>query len=368
MAVIVLRQRVTTQIEARRAPHDRRVGLSASRRRQLPTSNRRVTLSARPRGIPQAKHFSLDAVPLLLPASGQVVIENHYLSVDPAMRGWVSAEVNYVDSVPIGGVMRASAVGRVIASRNDQLHVGDMVVGRFGWQEYATVDAADVLRTLDPDLPPSLALGVLGATGITAWLGLMRVGQPTPGDVVVVSTAAGAVGSVVGQLARLAGCRTVGITGSSAKVRVCDEEYGFNIALDYRSPSFDEELGAACSDGVDVYFDNTSGSVSDAVLPHLRKHARVVICGTAAISTWDPQPEGPRVSRILLTKSARMEGFLLQDYAHLHDEALGRLTPLVRSGAIRTREHVLEGIESAPGSIAALYRGDNLGKALIRLR
>jgi NADPH-dependent curcumin reductase CurA len=335
---------------------------------QLPASNRRVTLSARPNGIPQAEHFVLDAVPLVLPGPGQVVIENHYLSVDPAMRGWVSAEVNYIRSVPIGGVMRASAVGRVIASRNGQLPVGEMVVGRFGWQEYATVGAADVLRTVDPDLPPSLALGVLGATGITAWLGLMKVGQPTSGDVVVVSTAAGAVGSVVGQLARLAGCRTVGITGSPAKVRVCDEEYGFDIALDYHSPTFKEDLGTACSDGADVYFDNTSGWISDAVLPHLRKHARVVICGTAAISSWDPLPEGPRVSRHLLTKSARMEGFLLQDYAHLHDEALERLTPLVRSGAITTREHVLDGIESAPGSIAALYRGDNLGKAVIRLR
>ncbi len=333
-----------------------------------PVSNRRVVLGARPVGIPRAEHFRIETVPVEPPAPGQVLVENHYLSVDPAMRGWVSTESNYSDPVRVGEVMRASAVGRVLRSESDDVREGDLVVGRFGWQEYATVDAAVVTRTVPPDLPPSYALGVLGANGITAWLGLREVGRPQAGDVVAVSTAAGGVGSVVGQLARRLGCRTVGITGSSGKARICTLEFGFDEAVDYRSPTFDDDLRAACPDGVDVYFDNTSGPVSDAVMPLLNHRARIVVCGTAAVASWDPWPTGPRVARILLTRSARMEGFLLQDWLDRHDEALAGLVPLVRSGELSTREHVFAGLDSAPASLDAVYQGNNIGKAVIRLR
>lgn len=301
------------------------------------------------------------------PRDGELLVRNLFLSVDPAMRGWVSAVSNYSEPVAIGGVMRSWAVGRVLESRSPLYAVGDLVVGMFGWTEVATVPAAAVDRRLEDRLPASTALGVLGMTGVTAWFGMLEVGQPRPGDTVVVSSAAGGVGSVAGQIARLSGCRTVGIVGGPRKAHLCTDEFQYDAAVDYRSPSFADDLADACPDGVDVYFDNTGGPISDAVLPMINEHARIVICGTAAFSSWDPWPSGPVPTRHLLTKRARMEGFLYFDYEHRLDEALSRLTPLVASGRIRYREDVLDGLESAPDAIAGLYRGDNLGKRIIRL-
>ncbi|SDW86647.1 hypothetical protein SAMN04487912_105148 [Arthrobacter sp. cf158] len=329
--------------------------------------NRQIILAKRPSGIPRPEHFAIKQSTIGDPGPGQLLVRNQYLSVDPAMRGWVSMEKNYAAPVPIGGVMRASAVGTVVASNQTRLQPGDQVVGRFGWQEYSLVSETDDVRRVNTSVPASLALGVLGANGITAWLGLFGVGFPLPGELVVVSTAAGAVGSVVGQLARLAGCRTVGITGSQRKVDVCVDEYGFDVALNYRTPEFEAELENACRDGVGVFFDNTSGPISDSVLQHLAHGARVVVCGTAAIESWDSWPLGPRVHRHLLTKGASMTGFLLQDHAHESEEVLARLVPLLASGAIRYHEHVLDGLESAPGAVSLLYAGGNTGKMIIRL-
>jgi NADPH-dependent curcumin reductase CurA len=284
------------------------------------------------------------------------------------MRGWVSAVANYSEPVAVGDVMRSFAVGTVLASAAPGYAVGERVVGMFGWQEVATVDASAVLRRVtEDDLSPSLSLGVLGLTGATAWFGLSEIASPRAGETVVVSTAAGAVGSVVGQLAASAGCRTVGIAGGPEKVRICREEFGYDAAVDYRSATFAADLAAALPDGVDVYFDNTSGPVSDAVLPLVNRRARIVVCGTAAVSSWDPWPVGPRVERHLLTKSARMEGLLFFDHLDRLGEAVGALAELVRSGRLRHREEVLDGLESAPGAIAGLYRGENLGKRVIRL-
>ncbi|WP_024365732.1 NADP-dependent oxidoreductase [Arthrobacter sp. TB 26] len=330
-------------------------------------ANRQVILANRPAGIPRSEHFAIADSMIGDPEPGQVLVKNEYLSVDPAMRGWVSAESNYSSPVPVGSVMRGSAVGTVIESNKTRLQIGDQVVGRFGWQEYALVAETDHVLRVNTAFPASLALGVLGANGITAWLGLLDVARPLPGELVVVSTAAGAVGSVVGQLARLAGCRTIGITSSQRKVDICLDEYGFDSALNYRAPDFREELEEACGDGVDVYFDNTSGPISDSLMPHLAHGARVVVCGTAAIESWDPWPSGPRVHRHLLTKGASMHGFLLQDHAHEFEGVLERLAPLVRSGAIRYHEHVLDGLESAPGAVSLLYEGGNVGKTIIRL-
>ena len=330
--------------------------------------NRQVTLKSRPVGIPEAEHFEIVEVPVPNLDKGQVLVRNIYLSVDPAMRGWVSAAANYLEPVPLGAVMRSFAVGRVEESRHPEFRVGEFVTGMFGWQDYAAVDAKAIQRKIaDTDLPISTSLGILGLNGLTAYFGLLEVGQPKAGETVVVSTAAGAVGSCVGQIARIKGCRTVGIAGGLEKVRLCRDEFRYDAAIDYKTGDLDSALAAACPAGVDIYFDNTSGTISDAVLKQLKAGARVVICGTASIASWDPIPWGPRVERHLLVKRARMQGVLVLDYAPRYPEALQALAQWVRAGLIRYREDILEGIEQAPGSIAGLYRGENLGKRLIRI-
>lgn len=330
--------------------------------------NRQVLLKARPSGIPQAEHFEIVEAPVGEPGEGQIVVRNHYLSVEPAMRGWVSSVGNYSEPVPIGGVMRAFAVGRVTASRSPAYAVGDIVTGLLGWQELALVDASSVQRRVDDrDLPMSTALGVLGLNGLTAYFGLLDVGRPRAGETVVVSTAAGSVGSCVGQIAKIMGCRTVGIAGGPNKTALCRNEFGYDEAIDYRAGKLEADLAQACPQGIDVYFDNTAGAISDAVLAHLRVGARVIICGTASIASWNPAPSGPRVERHLLVKRARMQGLLIFDYADRYAEGLRPLSEWVRAGSIRYREDILEGIEHAPGAIAGLYRGENLGKRLIRL-
>ncbi len=290
----------------------------------MATMNHQVRLASRPDGIPQARHFALVAAPLPEPRDGQFLVRNLYLSVDPAMRGWVGAVANYSKPVAIGEVMR--------------------------------------------DLPLSAALGVLGMNGVTAYFGLLDIGQPKPGETVVVSTAAGAVGSAVGQIAKLKGCRTIGVAGGAEKVRLCRDEFGYDAAIDYKGTAdLDAALGDACPNGVDVYFDNTSGRISEAVLRRINKRARIVICGTAALASWEPWPQGPRVERHLLVKSARMEGFLVFDYENRTHEAVPLLAQWVRDGKLRYREDILAGLDQAPDAIAGLYRGENLGKRLIKL-
>ena len=302
------------------------------------------------------------------PSDGQVVVRNIYLSVDPAMRGWVSAVANYSEPVALGAVMRSGAVGRVEASRSADFHAGDCVLGMFGWQDYAVVDAEAIERKVGGSgLPISTSLGVLGLNGLTAYFALLEVGQPRAGETVVVSTAAGAVGSCAGQIAKIKGCRTVGIAGGPDKVRMCREDFRYDSAVDYKADDLEAALDVACPEGVDVYFDNTAGSISDSIMRRLNVRARVVICGTASIASWDPPPQGPRVERHLLVKRARMQGFLIFDHVQRHPEALRELENWVRNGQIRYREDILDGLEHAPGSIAGLYRGENLGKCLIRI-
>ena len=333
-------------------------------------SNRQVRLKSRPSGIPQANNFEIVDAPMPDIGDGQFLVRNEYLSVEPAMRGWVSAAANYSTPVGIGEVMRSFAAGRVMASRHPDYAEGDAVMGMLGWQHYTLSNGSSITRKVrESDLPLSLSLGVLGLNGITAYFGLLDLGQPRPGDTVVVSTAAGAVGSAVGQIAKLMGCTTVGIAGSAENTRLCREAFGYDVAIDYKAgASLSAALAQACPHGADVYFDNTAGAISDAVLPRLATGARVVICGTAAISSWDPPPMGPRVERHLLVKRARMSGLLIFDYAHRYEEAVARLAEWVRGGKIRYREDIGDGIEACPGAIAELYRGENLGKRLIRLR
>jgi NADPH-dependent curcumin reductase len=331
-------------------------------------SNRQVRLKSRPSGIPQADHFAIVEAPLPELAERQFLVRNEFLSVEPAMRGWVAATANYSTPVGIGDVMRSFAAGTVVASRHPDYAEGERVMGLLGWQDYAVSDGSSITRKVkEGDLPLSLALGVLGLNGVTAYFALLDVGEPRPGDTVVVSTAAGAVGSAVGQIAKLMGCRTVGLTGGAVKVKLCRDEFGYDVAVDYKAQQVGEALSAACPAGIDVYFDNTAGAISDAVLPQLAIGGRVVICGTASVASWDPPPVGPRVERHLLVKRARMAGFLVFDYRHRYEEAVARLAAWVRQGRIRYREEIVDGIERCPGSIAELYRGENLGKRLIRL-
>jgi NADPH-dependent curcumin reductase CurA len=331
-------------------------------------TNRQVRLKSRPSGIPQAEHFEIVEAPVPNPVDGQVLVRNIYLSVEPAMRGWVSAVTNYSEPVALGSIMRSFAVGRVEESRHPDFAPGDYVTGMFGWQDYAVVGAREIQRKVGGSgLPISASLGVLGLNGLTAYIGLLDIGQPRAGETVVVSTAAGAVGSCAGQIAKIKGCRTVGIAGGPDKVRMCGEEFRYDSAVDYKADDFESALNAACPGGVDVYFDNTAGRISDAVMSRINVGARVVICGTASIASWDSIPQGPRVERHLLVKRARMQGFLVSDHGERFPEALRQLESWLRDGQIRYREDILDGIEQAPGSIAGLYRGENLGKRLIRI-
>ena len=329
--------------------------------------NRQVILKSRPVGIPQANHFEIVETPLPKPGAGQVLVRNFYLSVEPAMRGWVNAAVNYSEPVSLKSVMRALAAGRVEVSNHPDFKPGELVTGWFGWQDYAVVEASAIQRKVTEKLPLSASLGILGLNGLTAYFGLVDIGQPRAGDTVVVSTAAGAVGSCVGQIAKLKGCRTIGIAGGREKTQLCTNEFGYDEAIDYKTEDVDSALARFCPKGVDVYFDNTAGPISDAVMKHLATGARIVICGTASIANWDPLPQGPRVERHLLLRRARMQGFVVMDFASRYGEALAALSAWVRDGKIRYREDILDGIEHAPDSIAGLYRGENMGKRLIRI-
>jgi NADPH-dependent curcumin reductase CurA len=330
--------------------------------------NRQVLLKSRPTGIPQAEHFEIVATPVPEIGERQFLVRNEYLSVEPAMRGWVSAAANYSKPIGIGEVMRAFAAGRVVASRHPGYREGDFVMGMLGWQDYAVSDGRTITRKVqETDLPLSLSLGVLGLNGITAYFGLLELGEPKPGDTLVVSTAAGAVGSAVGQIGKLMGCRTIGITGGPAKCKLCRDEFGYDEVIDYKSQPVAEALARAAPRGIDVYFDNTAGAITDAVLAQLALNARVVICGTASVASWDPPPMGPRLERHLLVKRARMAGFIVFDYQHRYEEAIARLADWVRQGKLRYREDIVDGIEHCTGAIAELYRGENMGKRLIRL-
>ena len=334
----------------------------------LPNSNRQVLLKSRPAGIPQAENFEIVEAPAPQIADRQFLVRNEFLSVEPAMRGWVSAVANYSQPVGIGEVMRSFAAGTVLASKHPGFAKGDKVMGMLGWQQYAVSDGTNVTRKVkETDLPLSLSLGVLGLNGITAYFGLIDLGEPKPGDTVVVSTAAGAVGSAVGQIAKLSGCRTVGITGGPVKSKLCRDEFGYDAVIDYKTGDVAKALKEACPRGVDVYFDNTAGAISDAVYAQLALGARVVVCGTASIASWDPWPQGPRIERHILVKRVRVSGLLIFDYAHRYEEAIARLADWVRAGKLTYREEISDGIEHCPGAIAELYRGENLGKKLIRL-
>jgi NADPH-dependent curcumin reductase len=330
--------------------------------------NRQVILKSRPTGVAQAEDFAIVEATSAPLRDGQIRIQNQFLSVEPAMRGWIADVGNYSAPVEIGAVMRALAVGEVIESRSLAFRAGVSVAGWFGWQDEAVVDATAVVRRIaETDLPHSLALGVLGINGVTAHLALTSIGEPKAGETVLVSTAAGAVGSAVGQIAKIIGCRAVGIAGGPGKVAQCIGSFGYDAAIDYKADGLSESIAATCPDGVNVYYDNTAGRISDAVYPQLALNARVVVCGTASIPSWEPWPVGPRIERNLLVKRARMQGFVIFDHMDKYEASVAQLADWVRSGHLRYEEDILDGLEACPDALAGLYRGENKGKRIIRL-
>jgi NADPH-dependent curcumin reductase CurA len=331
----------------------------------LVKTNRRVTMAARPEGFPKDSDFAVDEAEVGEPRPGEVLVRVLWVSVDPYQRGRMSQVRSYAQGLEIGDVMTSQSLGEVVESQDGRFSPGDLVVGQLGWQEYAVARGGAVRRVPEILDPPTLALHVVGMTGMTAYFGLLDVGRPRPGDTIVVSGAAGAVGQVVGQIAKLAGCRTVGIAGGPDKCTDCTV-YGYDVAIDYKEEGFRDELKAACPDGVDVYFDNVGGEVSAAVYGRLNVGARIAICGQ--ISQYNVERPAPTFHpSLLIVYRARMEGFLVTDYAHRYDEAAMRLARWVAEGKIRWREDVTEGLENAPAAFMGMLRGENRGKALVKV-
>ena len=329
--------------------------------------NRQVLLVARPRGIPQPEHFSLVTEPVAAPGTGEILIANRYLSVDPAQRGWANDEGNYSAPVPLNAPMRALAVGDILESNVPGFRSGEQVYGWFGWQRYCVTTPESVLRRVTPSaLPLNANLSVLGMNGITAYLAFHGLGDPKPGEHVLVSTAAGSVGSFVGQLAQIAGCRAVGLTGSADKVALAKARYGYQDMINYRKAAdLGAAIRAACPEGNDIFFDNTGGVIADAAIRTMRLRGRVIQCGTAANASWTPVPTGPRPEREILTRRLRWSGFIIFDHVAEFEAVATRLAELALAGKIIHDEEILPGLDHAPGAIARLYRGENHGKLMI---
>jgi len=331
------------------------------------TTNHQVRLAARPSGLPRATDWSLTGEAVPDPGPGQFVVAISHISIDPAMRGWMNAGASYVPPVEIGAVMRAGAVGRVVASEHPGFAAGDDVYGAFGVQEYAVSDGQGVIK-IDTSLAgPSTYLGALGMTGLTAYFGLLDTGRLQAGDTVVVSGAAGAVGSIAGQIARIKGARVIGIAGGPDKCRSLVEDFGFDAAIDYRADNVRKALREHAPRGVDVYFDNVGGEILDAVLTCLARGARVVICG--AISQYnETQVRGPANYMMLLVARASMTGMLVFDYQDRYPEAMAELAGWLRAGKLVSREHVVRGgVGDFPNTLLMLFDGVNTGKLVLAL-
>lgn len=329
--------------------------------------NKQVTLAARPVGEPKESDFALVEQPIVEPNEGDVLVRTLWLSLDPYQRGRMGTARSYARPVEIGEVMTAQAVGEVVESRSPRYAPGDIVLGPFGWQEFAAAPAEQLRRVDESVAPVSTALHVLGMTGLTAYFGLFDIARPLPGDTVVVSAAAGAVGQIVGQLAKIAGCRAVGIAGSKEKVADLLELYGFDAGIDYKDEPLPEALERECPRGVDVYFDNVGGEVSSTVHQNLAMNARIVVCGQIAEYNQTHRDGGPRSASFLIVCRARMEGFLVSDYVHRYGPALDRLSRWIGDGRLKYREDVVEGLENAPRAFIGLFRGENRGKLLVKV-
>ena len=334
-------------------------------------TNTQILLARRPNGEPVPADFEVANTAIPEPGDGQFLARTVYLSLDPYMRGRMNAERSYSDPVPIGGVMEGGTVSVVEASNNADYKVGDLVVGRSGWQEYAVSDGAG-MRKVDPTTKPlSYALGVLGMPGMTAYTGLLNLGQPKEGETLVVAAASGAVGSVVGQIAKIKGCRAVGVAGGAEKCRFVTEELGFDACLDHRAEDFEAQLAAACPDGVDIYFENVAGRVLRAVIPLFNFFSRMPVCGLISQYNLTEAPEGqdhlPMLMRAVLTNRIAMRGFIVRDYADQESDFLRDVGQWIADGRIKYREHRVAGLENAPKTLIGLLKGENFGKVIIEV-
>jgi NADPH-dependent curcumin reductase CurA len=329
-------------------------------------TNQQFRLANRPTGLPTRETWELTEEPVPDPEDGQVAVEVLYTSLDPAMRVWLNEGDSYVPAVQIGEVMRAIGIGRVIASADAGFAEGDHVSGIFGIQLYAVMSGGELTKLEDDRVPLPAHLNALGIPGMTAYFGLLDIGRPQSGETVAVTAAAGSVGSLVGQIARIKGARAVGIAGGPEKCRLLTEEYRFDAAIDYRAGSVAAGLREHCPDGVHVFFDNVGGNILEAGLRNLARGARVVLCG--AISQYNEgAQQGPRNYMALLIRRARMEGFVVFDYASRYAEAATEIAGWLASGQLVTREHIVDGFETFPESLLMLYRGENTGKLMLRV-
>lgn len=337
-----------------------------------PLVNRRIVLASRPVGAPSPDNFRFEDVPVSDPSEGQLLLQILYLSLDPYMRGRMSAAKSYAKPVAIGDVMEGGTVARVIRSRHPDYREGDIVLSHSGWQSFALSDGAG-LRKLDPKAAPvSTALGVLGMPGFTAYAGLLTIGQPKPGETVVVAAASGAVGSVVGQIARIKGARAVGIAGGADKCAFVRDELGFDAVVDHHAPDFTAQLAAACPKGIDVYFENVGGRVWDAVFPLLNDFARIPVCGL--IAQYNAGPDGfpgpdrlPSVMRDVLSKSLLIRGFIQREFVDQRQAFYREASGWIASGHLRYREDIVDGLDQAPEAFIGLLEGRNFGKLAVRV-
>ena len=327
--------------------------------------NRRIVLASRPQGAVTADHFRLEQAPLAGLAEGRIRVRNRYLSIDPYMRGRMNDAKSYAEPVALGDVMIGATVGEVVESKHPNFAVGDKVTGMFGWQDYGTSDGAGVRKLDDTNVPLTAYLGAAGMPGVTAWYGLNKIIAPRSGQTVVVSAASGAVGSVVGQLAKLAGCRAVGIAGGTEKCRYVVEELGFDACVDYKAGNLFGDLKAATPDGVDGYFENVGGEVLDATLSRMNPFGRIALCGM--IASYDGQPLPLKQPSILLTMRLLVQGFIVSEHLEYWPEALGTLATLVAGGTLRYRESIVDGLEHAPDALIGLLHGKNFGKQLVKI-
>jgi NADPH-dependent curcumin reductase CurA len=330
--------------------------------------NRQILLASRPKGAPSESDFKLVETPVPEPKDGEVLVRALYLSLDPYMRGRMSDRASYAKPVQLGEVMTGGVVGRVVASRNGKFREGDIVEGILGWQDYA-ISNGKGLRKIDPGLAPvSTAVGVLGMPGLTAYFAFLDLGRPKPGETVVVSAASGAVGGLVGQIAKLKGCRAVGTAGSDVKTAYCVQELGYDACINYHTTKdLAADFKAACPDGIDVYFDNVGGTVTDTVFPQLNLRCRVIICGQISQYNLDKPELGPRLLWNMIRTRGRIEGFLVWDYAERYQEGLSQLAAWIKEGKLKYKEDITPGLENAPRKLIGLLQGENFGKTLIKV-
>jgi NADPH:quinone reductase len=330
--------------------------------------NQQILLIKRPKGMPVKEDFRFEDIPISEPKEGEVLIRTLYLSVDPYMRGRMNDAKSYVPPYPLHQPIIGGIVGEIIQSKTPDFQVGEIVLGLLPWQKYITTRTKGLTK-INPKLAPiSTALGVLGMPGLTAYFGLLDIGQPKEGETVVVSGAAGAVGMVVGQIAKIKGARVVGIAGSEKKIRYLLDELGFDAVINYKTTdNIRHSLKEACPNGVDVYFDNVGGSISDAVLSLINKGARIPICGQIALYNLEKPDIGPRIQTTLLINRALMKGFIVSDYADRFNEGMADLAKWVTEGKIKYKENIIEGFENTIDAFLGLFTGQNLGKQLVKV-